>query len=180
VVANETAWDEGLPLGWIPDRNGQGYADGLEKLDLKAVENDDALKRQDLLDTLNRSEWIFVSSQREWASIPRWQARFPVMTEYYAALFDGRLGFRLEKEFHDYPRLWSLEFPDTGVEEALTVYDHPRVLLFRKSSSWSLENARAILEAVRLPSPGMDWQPRKAGPLGPKPLPTPPASIAPR
>lgn len=178
VVANETAWDEGLPLGWIPDRNGQGYNDGLEKLDLYAVENDDQSKRAKLLQTLNRSEWIFISSQREWASIPRWQARFPVMTEYYAALFDGRLGFRLEKEFHDYPRLGSLEFPDGGVEEALSVYDHPRVLLFRKTSAWSLPKARAILEAVPLPPQGQDWQPRHAGPVGPKPLPTPPAAVA--
>jgi hypothetical protein len=85
VVANETAWDDALPAGGSPN---------LQSLDLKLYDVDNEEKRLHLLDTLERAQWIFVSSQRAWQSIPRVPQKWPLTTEYYRALFDGYLGFR--------------------------------------------------------------------------------------
>jgi hypothetical protein len=126
------------------------------------------------LAALEASQWIFISSPRAWATIPRWPEKYPVMNRYYQTLFDGNLGFELKKEFAVYPHLGSWTFPDGGAEEALTVYDHPRVLLFRKGPNWSFQKAKELLEAIPLPENKNTWQPRLAPTPDEARLPRPP------
>ena len=173
VVANESAWDEALPLGWVPSDNGAPTSGEVLNLDLALYEPDTAIKRERILTYLSGAHWIFLSSPRVWRSVPRWPERYPLTTAYYHALFSGQLGFKLEKEFTSYPQLGPLVFPDDGVEEALTVYDHPRVLLFRKTSAWSLSRASALLDAVPLPAP-QNWIPNQAPAPDSATLPVPP------
>ena len=135
-VGTESDWDDRLPIGDVR---------GLEQIDLDLYNHDTPEKRQKLLDKLNEVEWIFSSSNRVWGTVPRVPARWPLTTEYYRVLFSGELGFRLEKEFASYPQLLGQQFPDDNAEEALTVYDHPRVLLWRKTPQWSRERAAQLL-----------------------------------
>ena len=156
-VANETAWDEGLPISWIPSGNG-----GLNSQLFNSFDLDTPAKRADLEATLNASEWIFLSSGRSWRNIPRWPQKWPLMTQFYAALFDGRLGFQLERQFSNPPGFGSLRVPDDGLEEALSVYDHPRVLLFHKRPDYSPTRVAQLLDSVALPSPDAQFEPRLA------------------
>lgn len=139
-VLNETPWDDSLP---------NGDTGGLRMSSLELYDNDNETKRQHMLDMLDQGAWIFVSSQRAWQSIPRAPQRWPLTTEYYRALFTGQLGFVPVQQFASYPQLHvfglHLEFPDDTVEEALSVYDHPRVVLFQKTASWSRERAARLL-----------------------------------
>src|SRR4029453_9876717 len=52
-----------------------------------------------------------------------------------------------------YPTLGPLRFPDDRAEEQFTVYDHPRVLLFRKSARFSASKAKALLLAAMPETP---------------------------
>ena len=153
TVANETSWDEELPLG-------PGAGD-FRRLLLDSFAPDTPEKRAKLLETLNQTEWIFLSSGRSWRNIPRWGEKWPVTSAFYYALWNGELGFSLEEEFTSYPRLGPLQFPDDGAEEALSVYDHPRVLLWKKNANYSPAKAAQILFGAPLPET-RDWQPRKA------------------
>jgi len=139
-VANETAWDDGLPLG---------SPHGLDIADLKLFDADTPTKRDALLDKLDASEWIFVTSNRAWGSIPRLPQRWPLTTAYYRALFNGRLQFAPVQEFASYPGFLLpgrfIPIPDDSAEEAMTVYDHPRVALFLKEPLWSREKAALVL-----------------------------------
>jgi hypothetical protein len=69
---------------------------------------------------------------------------------YYELLFAGELGFRLERVFTSYPRIGPFEIPDDAAEEALTVYDHPKVLVFRKTPGYAHARAASLLGAVSL------------------------------
>ncbi|MBV9867423.1 MAG: phospholipid carrier-dependent glycosyltransferase [Abitibacteriaceae bacterium] len=144
-VANETAWDDSLP--W-------GDTGGLKMLNLELYDRDNAQKRQKLLDLLDQTQWLVISSNRVWGTVPRLPQRWPMTTAYYHALFSGQLGFKLVQEFTSYPQLnllgLNLQFPDDTVEEALTVYDHPRVLLFHKDIGWSRDNAARLLDPALL------------------------------
>lgn len=167
TVANETVWDDGLPISWGPSGSG-----GFKVVILDSYAPDTPQKRALLAAKLDAAQWIFLSSGRSWQTIPRWPQKWPLMTQFYNALFDGRLDFRLEKRFVSFPQIGPLQFSDTNVEEALTVYDHPQVLLFRKTKDYSASRVRAVLESVPLPQ--LNWTPN----LAPKPdeesLPLPP------
>jgi 4-amino-4-deoxy-L-arabinose transferase-like glycosyltransferase len=136
TIANETKWDDALPL-----RHAQRY----QMHDLELFDADSAQKRDHMLQTLNDVQWIFVSSPRVWKIIPRLPQRFPLTAQYYRALFDGSLGFERARAFSSYPQLLGKSFPDENFEEALLVYDHPRVLLFRKTAEYSASKAARLL-----------------------------------
>ena len=155
-VANETPWDDELPISWLAAGDGQ-----LKRLTLNSYDTDTPQKRDDLLKTLDEAQWIFQSSGRSWQNIPRWQQKWPMTSALYFALWSGELGFTLEREWTSYPRLGPLQFPDDDAEEALSVYDHPRVLLWKKNASYSRQKAEIVLYGVDLP-PERGWVPREA------------------
>ena len=120
-------------------------------LDLTLYDEDTPEKLEKLLDTLDQADYISMSSGRLWQSIPRLPMRYPVTTRYYELLFAGELGFEKVAEFHSYPRLFGIEFDDTWAEEQFTVYDHPKVLIYRKTDEFNRDLARAML------TEGVDW-----------------------
>jgi len=138
-------WDDGLPLA--VDDAPRGAYHGIE---LHLYDDDTAAKRRTLVDQLAQTDYIILSSNRLYRSIPRTPWRYPMTRRYYELLFSGALGFRLERSFTSYPRLGPLEIADDGAEEAFTVYDHPHVLIFKKTPSFSREGVDAMLGAVSL------------------------------
>jgi hypothetical protein len=118
-------------------------------------------KRLQLFDWLDQTEYVLVGSNRLYASISRLPARYPLTNEYYRALFAGELGFELLADFTSRPALGPFQFPDQEepfplmeaqdyvyqtepievvlppADEAFSVYDHPRVLIFRKTDAYS-------------------------------------------
>ncbi len=153
---NETPWDESLPIGWAPSGTG-----GLRSQLLGSYDADTDEKREHILRLLDESEWLFLSSGRSWQNIPLWPDKWPLTSRFYYALWNGDLGFEVAREFTSYPRLGPLQFPDDEAEEALSVYDHPRVILWKKSPNYSAAKARAALEAAPLPIQ-REWHPRDA------------------
>jgi uncharacterized membrane protein len=136
VVANEH-WDDPLPLP-RPGRNSADYP-GVQ-LELYNEDNEEKLRQ--LLERLDRAQYIFVTSNRLYGSIPRLPQRYPMTIEYYKMLFSGELGFSLEKTFTSYPQLFGIQLNDDGADESFTVYDHPKVLIFKKTAAYS----RAAIE----------------------------------
>jgi hypothetical protein len=144
VVANETVWDDSLPLWGI---------ENYRALDMKLFEPDDETKREHLIRTLDNTQFIFISSARVWKTVPRLPHRFPLTTAYYRALFDGSLGFKKKADWISSPRFLGWEFPDGDVEESLTVYEHPQVMIFEKTPQYSHDKTSRILSEILLPQP---------------------------
>lgn len=153
---NETLWDESLPLGWGPAGTGD-----LKSQLLNSYDADTDEKRENMLKILDESDWLFLSSGRSWQNIPRWPKKWPMTSRFYYALWNGDLGFEMAREFTSYPQLGPLKFPDDEAEEALSVYDHPRVILWKKKPSYSAVKARLILQEAPLPIQE-EWHPRDA------------------
>lgn len=144
TIANEH-WDDGLPLS-VDGRSPQIY----RGIQMPLYDDDTAAKRRTLVDDLDAADVVVLSSNRLYRSIPRAPWRYPLARRYYELLFAGELGFRLERVFTSYPRLGPIEIPDDAAEEAFTVYDHPKVLVFRKTPEFSRARLEALLEAVPL------------------------------
>ncbi len=125
-------WDFGLPLA-LPDEDVRQY----QTFPLDLYKTDSTEKLSKLIGQLNRTDYIVISSNRLFDSIPRMPWRYPMTTAYYEALFAGELGFERVAHFTSFPELFGVALDDRGAEESLTVYDHPEVLIFRKSAAWS-------------------------------------------
>lgn len=167
AVANESSWDDGLP---VRDRGYDGFGGIYEGLNLELYweENEEKLER--FVDTLNGADYLFISSSRQWASLPRIAERYPLTSLYYRELlgctadlsiescyneadlesFAGRLGFDLVSVYQSNPRLGPFEINDQPSEEAFTVYDHPKVFILQKNFDYDGEQVREILSRVDL------------------------------
>ncbi|MBI5305398.1 MAG: glycosyltransferase family 39 protein [Chloroflexi bacterium] len=146
VIGNEH-WDDPLPLRIDGKDPFGGYYRGIE---LHWYDEDTPDKRAQAISWLDQAEYLVLSSNRLYASIPRLPMRYPMTTLYYKSLFDGTLGFDLVKTFTSRPQLFGIEFNDDDAEESFTVYDHPKVLIFKKSSRYSHENTTALFNRVDL------------------------------
>jgi YYY domain-containing protein len=168
ALVNETSWDDGLPLrlGGYDGFGGIYQGD----LNFEIYWDEDEAKVERFLDNLDGGEYLFISSSRQWASLPRIPERFPLASAYYRLLlgcpdhlsveacfnsaqvgsFEGQLGYELKLVFDSSPQLGSLIINDQAAEEAFTVYDHPKVFIFEKSANYDQEQVAALLSAVDL------------------------------
>jgi len=143
-------WDDIIPWGGVGGRN--GYAEGIySDVKFQPYHEDVPEKLDWFIDWLNRADYIILSSNRLYGSIPRLPMRYPMTTRYYKYLFSGELGFELIKTFTSHPNLGPIEINDDNAEEVFTVYDHPKVLIFKKTARYSPEKARKLL------GEGIDW-----------------------
>jgi YYY domain-containing protein len=181
-IANEGAWDDGLPVrldGY------DGFA-GIYEPDLNfdMYEDDNLDKLARFYEVLDHADYILISSSRQWGTLPRIPERFPMNSEYYRSLlgcpleksiewcynfakvgdFQGDLGFELIEVFESNPSFSSFGFNDQASEEAFTVYDHPKVFIFRKTPDYDPVKVREILGAVDL-SKVVHITPKKASDL---------------
>jgi YYY domain-containing protein len=166
----ETDWDDGLPLymyGYNPFDSYEGiYA---SDLNLQIYWDDDQSKLQRFLDGLYQADYFIITSSRQWGSVTQIPERYPLTTFFYRNLigcqagdvqwcyrvaepdkFDGKLGFDLQQTFQVNPAIFGWQFNSQFAEEAFTVYDHPKVLIFEKSSDFNFSSIFDQLTSVNL------------------------------
>jgi len=148
TITNED-WDDRLPFSRVVD--GRVRTPGEYNIVKMALqEPDDEAKFRLIVDALTRADYVIVSSKRFYGWLPRLRDRFPITNRYYELLFAEKLGFELAATFTNYPRLDGLEFVDDRADESFTVYDHPKVLIYRKVRQLSEEEFRALFaESLR-------------------------------
>ncbi len=125
-------WDDGLPLG-LKGKSSSLYQ--LEELALFAPDTEEKWKiinRQ-----LAKIDYLVLSSNRLWGSIGRLPQKYPVSAKFYQDLLAGKLNFEKIAEFTSYPcfppgKYNLFCFPDQSADESFTVYDHPKVMIFKR------------------------------------------------
>jgi YYY domain-containing protein len=180
--ANESSWDDALPVG-LDGYNPYDYNQGVYRSDLnfEMYWDDNPEKLSRFLSVLDQADYIFISSNRQWGTTTRVPERYPLTSTYYRQLlgcpadkeitwcysvaqpgmFRGNLGYELESVFQSDPNLGSLRFNSQFAEEAFTVYDAPKVLIFKKTAAYNPDTVQTILGSVDL-STVMHVTPRKA------------------
>ncbi len=126
-------WDDRVPL-W----------GNYQFLEMPLYEPDTSLaKWQQIEQNLQEADYLIIASNRLYtplqklASCEKYPGHcYPKTSQYYQQLFADQLGFQKVAEFTNCPRLtlgqYSLLFRDDTADESFTVYDHPRVIIFKK------------------------------------------------
>ncbi|MSQ25205.1 MAG: phospholipid carrier-dependent glycosyltransferase [Dehalococcoidia bacterium] len=141
-------WEEGLPN--LP---------GHPIIELELYNDDHEGKRRQVMDRLVQADYLVFYSNRLYATIPRLPEPYPFTSAYYEMLFSGNLGFELAHWESSYPNLFGVslkndtfarqDLPEPRAlqdyrqtsrqlnlgfaDESFTVYDHPLVLIFKKT-----------------------------------------------
>ncbi len=168
AAAQQTAWDDPLPRRMFEyDGFGGLYAGDLG---FEMYWPDDTNKLVIFLDNLDKADYVYISSSRQWGSTSRLPDRYALNIAYYRSLigcpedkeiewcynvaepgdFQGDLGFELIQTFTSHPSIGPFEINDQFSEEAFTVYDHPKVFIFQKTDDYDPVYVRALLGAVDL------------------------------
>ncbi|MEX1018795.1 MAG: DUF2298 domain-containing protein, partial [Litorilinea sp.] len=131
-------WDDPLPVRALPDdpQTNLGSA-GLRNIDWGPYEEDTAEKYAILRERLREADYVAYSSKRIYGSVDNLPQRYPMTLRYYAGMWDGSLGFEVVADVTAPPRLFGREFDDRDADESWSLYDHPRVTIFRKVRSLS-------------------------------------------
>lgn len=157
-AATHEIWDENIP----------GLAGGY-RYQVIAMDNygdDSVAKRDSVIEQLVRADYITLYSNRLYGVIPLLPERYPFTSQYYARLFDGSLGFELVYHRQNNPGLLGVtvgndtfnrpgltapegyDAPSINLgfaDESYTVYDHPLVLIFKKTSDLTRQELGALL-----------------------------------
>lgn len=157
-------WDDGLPLSL--ERYIHEQYKGIQ-LPLYWPDNEEKWKL--ISQRLSQTDYVIETSNRLYGSIMTFPQKYPVSIKYYNSLFDGSLGFEKIAEFTSRPNiplpdfmnicltppfvrygivdlkfqncpLPGISFVDDYADETFTVYDHPKVTVFKKVKSMDYFN----------------------------------------
>lgn len=144
TVAGEH-WDDSLPLPILDKGKNQYYLPEQYNLVSLAVydQPDDSKKIDILASQLSQSDYFIISSRRVFYSILRNASIYPQTSLMYKKLFSGQLGFRLEKQFTNYPFFIS----DDWTDESFQSYDHPPVYIFKNEARFPPEKIAFLIKS---------------------------------
>lgn len=162
-------WDDALPLP-VEDNSMSSF--DYRIIELSLYDQDTPEKWLSLSNKIATVDYLVLTSNRLWRSLAALPEKYPTTSKYYALLFAEQLGFTKVGQFSSYPCLiprqqpdlqeqtpplqpvlfrltqtsyCALAIADDGAEEAVTVYDHPVVLVFKNTGKLSPEEIRRTL-----------------------------------
>lgn len=139
-------WDDRLPLR-LSFKNDERlyYAEMYPHEELALYEPDTEQKWNHINEQLKRIDYIVIASNRLYTplmkltncrQLPEGKC-FRQTAQYYNDLFEGKRGFTKVAEFTSFPRLgigtWNIEIDDLASDESFTVYDHPKIMIFKRN-----------------------------------------------
>lgn len=84
-------------------------------------------------------DYYIVASNRLYAPLQRLtdckahgDSCYPIASRFYADLLANKTEFKKVAEFTNYPHLGPIQIPDDEADESFTVYDHPKIMIFKK------------------------------------------------
>lgn len=137
-------WDEGFPFS-LPGHPVSIYH--IEEFGYYE-RPDNSTKMQKLSQALASNDYIAFQTKRLYGAVTRApecdpkkpeKPCFPLTSKYFYELFAGDLGYTLIQEIASRPSLFGIEIPDELGDESLTVYDHPKVLIFQNTEHLDAE-----------------------------------------
>lgn len=141
-------WDDGLPIGNSINQKGEQVSYSGKSVFM--YDEDTLEKWAKIQPVIDQADYYITSSNRAYGSLMRLPKRNPETIKFYESLFDGTGDFYKVAEFTSRPCFPPFGdkhlfcFNDDNSEEAFTVYDHPKVMIFqsKRAGEWKSKSAR--------------------------------------
>ncbi len=146
AVISSEGWDDALPL-WQGERYGHVTFNMYD-------DHPPEEEFQYLKGLLAQTDYIILASNRLYGSLPKLPWRYQVQVKFYELLFAGKLGYEKVYTAHVTPELLGMRFDDQSADESFTVYDHPRVDVFKKVSNLTDDQLRILFSDTLTRPPG--------------------------
>lgn len=150
------SWDDALPVGFGPMLTQSDMQYNVVGFDIYGDR-----PQQDVADylyqQLSDADYVVLSSNRLIESVRQLPWRYPVQIRYYELLESGQLGYSLAADFHTEPSIGPFAVDDSLADESWVNYDHPRVLIFQKTTLVD----RATYQQLMTPAIESDWKPTR-------------------
>jgi YYY domain-containing protein len=127
-------WDEGFPFS-LPNFPGRRF----KVIELPYYEEDKPAKIQLMSRHLAQADYLALQTKRLYGAVTRAPEKFPRTNNYFYLLFAGDLGYTLVYDHASRPGLFGFELPDEILDESISVYDHPKVLIFQNTGRLTQE-----------------------------------------
>jgi len=137
-------WDDGLPVPL-----GQFSPARYQITPLAMYDTDNLNKINYLSSNLSNSDYLIFNSRRLYGTLIHLTDKYPITSQYYKLLFEGKLGYKEVAEFTSYPSILGFEINDDSSEETFQVYEHPKVIIFKNAKRMSINQYITILKNAK-------------------------------
>jgi DNA-binding beta-propeller fold protein YncE len=152
-------WDEGFPFplpdGRVPERFcGAGERPGEPckgPSQISFYEPDNQAKLDKMAASLASADWLVLQTPRIYGAIARVPRKYPLTWNLFRELFAGKLGYTLAADFTSRPRLFGISIPSELADESFSVYDHPKVVVFRNTGHFPQAEIAARVRSSEVP-----------------------------
>ena len=150
-------WDDRVPVG-LPGFSSSRYQIEGRNNEFPVYEQDTERLIDLLTSRLSEADYIAFATPRAIDSIPRIPDEYPNTTALLRLLWGEKLGFRLVYSTKNRPNLFGVTFNDDLADESFSVYDHPKVVVFKNTERLSKEDLKDRIAHVERfePLPSMD------------------------
>lgn len=136
-------WDDKVPLSIDGHHAPTTFHMEGPGMDLPFYERDTTEKITQLVNSIADADYIAFPTPRIQGSIPRLPIEYPHTTALLQLLWSENLGFKLVATFKSRPSILGLTFNDDLADESFSVYDHPKVSIFRNVEHLSAAELRS-------------------------------------
>ena len=150
-------WDDKVPIG-IPGKDMAIYQMNGRDFELPVYERDTPQMIETIVRRVASSDYLTFATPRAADSIPRIPNEYPNTTALLRLLWGEKLGFALAHATKNRPSFLGFTFNDDLADESFSVYDHPKVVVFKNEERLSAEQMlERILNVARYePLPSMN------------------------
>jgi YYY domain-containing protein len=133
------SWDEGLPGVHVESNDQIGIHTD------RYAERDPKRRIDYLAKKVNDFDYIVLQSKRGYGTTLQNPTLFPVTNTFLKALFAEQLGFVVDKVFTNPPSFLGWEFRVDREDETARIYDHPKVIIFKKTQKIPLDQLKQLI-----------------------------------
>jgi hypothetical protein len=131
-------WDDKVPVG-VPGKDTAIYQMNGREFELPVYERDTPQMIEMIVRRIAASDYLTFATPRTPDSIPRIPDEYPNTTALIQLLWGEKIGFSLVYTTKNRPSFLGFTFNDDLADESFSVYDHPKVVVFKNEERLTAE-----------------------------------------